>query len=61
MQLLDLEIKTGPASLTSLITYDLFFSLPNDTSPFPLLSNNWKATMNMESGAHKTDSNAKNS
>lgn len=35
--------------------------LPKVTSPLPVLSNSWKATMNKASGAHRTDSNATNS
>lgn len=35
--------------------------VPNEMAPVPVLSNSWKATMKRASGAHNTDSNAKNS
>lgn len=35
--------------------------VPNDIVPVPVLSNSWKATMNKASGAHRTDSKARNS
>jgi len=38
----------------------LLFS-PKDTSPVPVLSNSWKATMKRASGTHSTDSKARNS
>lgn len=36
-------------------------SLPKEMVPVPVLSKSWKATMKRASGAHKTDSNARNS
>lgn len=35
--------------------------VPNEMFPVPVLSNNWKATMKRASGAHRTDSKARNS
>lgn len=35
--------------------------VPKEMFPVPVLSNSWKATMNRASGAHRTDSKAKNS
>lgn len=35
--------------------------IPNEMFPVPVLSNSWKATMNRASGAHRTDSKARNS
>lgn len=36
-------------------------NVPKEMFPVPVLSNSWKATMNRASGAHRTDSKAKNS
>lgn len=36
-------------------------SAPKEMAPVPVLSNSWKATMKRASGAHSTDSNARNS
>lgn len=35
--------------------------IPNEIFPVPVLSNNWKATIKRASGAHSTDSKARNS
>lgn len=35
--------------------------VPKEMTPVPVLSNSWKATMKRASGAHNTDSNARNS
>lgn len=37
------------------------WSVPKEMAPVPFLSNSWKATMKRASGAHNTDSNARNS
>ena len=50
--------------LTQACTYlgvHMLTPLPKVTSPLPVLSNSWKATMNKASGAHRTDSKATNS
>lgn len=36
-------------------------SAPKEMAPVPVLSNSWKATMKRASGAHSTDSKARNS
>lgn len=53
---LDCELQSHICMLTLTSMY-----IPNEMLPLPVLSNSWKATMNRASGAHSTDSKAKNS
>jgi len=50
-----------PIRIPSLCFIKSIVHLPKVATPFPVLSKSWKATMKRASGAHSTDSNARNS